>query len=89
MARAVGDCSLADKVKVPVNAGMVLFAKARDRNVNLRLAVRSRAGFGKLHGSSGIDILLCGFGWLIGPDLSGHLACLIASLSSCAAWRPQ
>jgi hypothetical protein len=48
---------------------MVLVAKAGDCNVDLRLAVRSRAGFGKLHRPSGICVFLRSLGWLIGPDL--------------------
>lgn len=75
MARTVGDHSLADKAKALVNGDMVLLAKARDCNVDLRLAVSSRAGFGELHCPSGIDVLPGGFGWLIGPDLPGCLAC--------------
>ena len=75
MARTVGDHRLTDKAKALVNGDMVLVAKAGDCNVDLRLAISSRAGFSELHGPSRIDILLGGFGRLIRPDLLGRLAC--------------
>ena len=54
LARAVGCYSLADEAKALIDSGMVVLAKTGGRNVDLRLAVSSHAGFGELHGSSGI-----------------------------------
>jgi hypothetical protein len=72
---------LADKAKALVNGHMVLLAKAGDRNVDLRLAISSRAGFSKLHGPSRIDILLGGFGRLIRQISCAALPAFIESVS--------
>ena len=74
MAGTVSDHRFADEAEAPINGDVIFVAKARDRNIDLRLAIRSGAG---LSGQTYWDVLPA----LIASFSSCVLRCLGAATS--------
>ena len=70
----MSDHRFADEAEAPINGDVIFVAKARDRNIDLRLAIRSGASFGELHSPARIHVFLRCLCGLVGPDLLGCLA---------------
>jgi hypothetical protein len=88
MGRGVGDLGAADDPVPAIDGDVALVAEGRDRDVDLRLAVRGRLRLRELHRPARIGVFLARLRRLFGPDVGGLLACLDPAFSaSVLRWR--
>lgn len=85
----VDDFAFEDEPEGPADRHAALVGKTRDRDVDLRLAIRCRSALDELQRPARVRVLLGRPCWLAGPDIAGGLACFLWLPSqgrSCAAW---